>query len=574
MAHINSSQQLSQFRAEAVEVDRGGKLHRLADVLRGDFVVNVTVALALAVGFFHGWLKLRFRSPATTFAFDILLIIALLLVYLRCGSLKNFIPPGPVGKALMALYALCALYLPFSLIPGMPPFLVALVAIRSWCFGTLMFCVGYHTIRSPVQMRAYYYLIIGLAVATAVYGARQSPEEIAMMMEADEYYAARFTGQGYVTSVGVEKRIFSTFVSSGAFGGTMAAAAVFAMALLTDRRTKMAYKVLLGAAIGIMGWGVLLSGARSAFAAAAVGLVAVPLLRRQYTAAALVVVVGGAGLLVKSFQTSGAALERFATLTDTGDVALRFLIPVYLGVDFVLQGHPLGGGLGKAGFVPMFLAGRTGYSDYVGADGDLGKLLIELGLPGLAIFGWLLWIASKTNWIYLRRHLQTPVGALALAGAVNFYISIITFPIGSPYISIPLGVMVWFVIGGTQKLVEQYEADQTAAPGGEAPPPPRVRLGMSGELPPRPENPRWRHPPAPAPAPPPLAVSPRSGKAPEKRFLFPTPAVDGPPATPVPPAPATGKRFLFPQSAAAEPPTAPAPPRPGKRFLFPQSGPK
>lgn len=536
-------------------MERGGKLHRLAEILRGGLVVNISVVLALAVGFFHGWLKLRFRHPATTFAFDVFLLIALALVYLRCGSLKKFIPPGPVGKALLALYGLLALYLPFSLLPGTPPFLVAVVAIRSWAFGTLMFCVGYHTIRSPAQMRAFYFLTIGLAFMTAIYGWRQSPEEIRAMMEADEYYADRFISQTYATSQGSGFRIFSTFVSSAAYGGTLACTLIFALAFATDRATRPWLRWMLYAAMVPLAYGVAQSGSRSALAAAALGGGAVLILRRQWVAIVLAPLILAGAVLIAGKASGGTLLERFAELSKMDSVALRFLFPALIGVEFVLQGHPLGGGLGKAGFVPLFLAGRTGYTDYVGADGDLGKLLIELGLPGLAIFGWLLWTVGRVNWNYVRQHASSPIGTLLIAGAANFYISVLTFPIGSPYIGIPLGVMVWFMIGGSQKLVELQEAAVHMMPAASAGP---AKVGFLGQpLGPltnrRPERPEASPGAAAVNPVAPVGVQPPTAR-PRKRFLYldaaAEPAGDKAATTSPPPqdtaAPASSrKRFLY-----------------------------
>lgn len=553
MAHASSSQKLNQFGTEALGGERGGKLHRLAQILRGDLVVNISVVLALAVGFFHGWLKLKIRHPATTFAFDVFLLIALVLVYLRCGSLTKFIPPGPVGKALLALYGLLALYLPFSLIPGMPPFLVAVVAIRSWAFGTLMYCVGYHTIRSPVQMRAFYFLTIGLALMTSIYGLRQSPEEILAMMEQDEYYAQRFVSQTYATSQGAGFRIFSTFVSSAAYGGTLACTLIFALAFATDRATRPWLRWSLYAVMVPLAYGVAQSGSRSALAAAALGGGAVLLLRRQWAAIVLTPAILAAAVLIAGKASGGALLERFSELSKMDSVALRFLFPALIGVDFILDGHPLGGGLGKAGFVPMFLAGRTGYTDYVGADGDLGKLLIELGIPGLVVFGWLLWTASRLNWDYVRRHAASPIGTLLIAGAANFFISILTFPIGSPYIGIPLGVLVWFMIGGSQKLVELQEAGAALAiattPAGP------VKIGFLGQpLRPPPSRQPASHGAAPGPNPVRPAGEPPPKAQPRKRFLYleaaANPAADQP-ASAAPPAPDTA-----------------APVRPKKRFFY------
>lgn len=459
-----------EFRAELT----------LRESLRGYLMVNIALVAGLCVGFIHGWLKLRFRHPATTFAFDIFLVVALILVFLRCGSLRRFIPPGPVGKALLMLYALCALYFPFSLLSGTPPPLLALIAVRSWCFGSLMFCVGYHVIRSPVQLRTYLLLTVVLAFGTSVYGLRQSPEEIRALMEADPYFAARFMNQTYLTSQGSGQRIFSTFVSSAGYGSTLAVAMVFALILATETATRPLFRYLLYPMMGLMAYGIMQSGSRSSLAFAALGCGAVLAFRRQWLAMFLVPTLLAVALVLAGKATGGVLTERFSSLREFDSVALRFVIPAFIGLDYVLDGHPLGGGLGKSGFMPMFLTERVDYRDFVGADGDLGKLFIELGLPGFAIFAWLLFITGKLNWGYVRRHLSSPIGGLLLAGAVNFYISVISFPIGSPYIGIPMGMLVWFFLGASQKLVELEQNAVHVGAALEARPVQRPRIGIYG----------------------------------------------------------------------------------------------
>ena len=67
--------------------------------LRSGPLVNGTVALAITVGFFHGWLKTHYPHPAVTFAFDGMLILALIAVFIQKSGRDSFIPPGPVGNA-------------------------------------------------------------------------------------------------------------------------------------------------------------------------------------------------------------------------------------------------------------------------------------------------------------------------------------------------------------------------------------------------------------------------------------------------------------------------------------------
>src|SRR5436309_2319567 len=111
-------------------------------IVQSDRLINSVVLAAIVVGFFHGWLKVTFTSPVTTFLFDALLGTALALVYFKKRARGTpFFPKTRVGKALGAFYLACVIYM---FVPDGPPFIVSLAALRGWCFSSLMYCLGYH----------------------------------------------------------------------------------------------------------------------------------------------------------------------------------------------------------------------------------------------------------------------------------------------------------------------------------------------------------------------------------------------------------------------------------------------
>jgi hypothetical protein len=157
-------------------------------------------------------------------------------------------------------------------------------------------------------------------------------------------------------------------------------------------------------------------------------------------------------------QTEGSAGERFETLLDKETVIMRMLIPTMLGWESI-QDNPIGHGLGKSGYsVPFFLVGRTGYTDFKSADGDLGALMIEMGILGLLFFGRVLWTAVKAVYQILIQLRGTPVATIGLACAACIVISLLIFPIGSPFLGIPTGALTWFFLGTLQKLAVSQPA--------------------------------------------------------------------------------------------------------------------
>jgi hypothetical protein len=418
---------------------------KIVALLKVDALLNSVVLMAIIIGFFHGWLKLKFRHPATTFLFDFFLFLALALVFLRLKQGEDFFPRGKVGGAIKAFFALCFIYiLPSFALETMPPTLVALSALRSWCFSMLVFCLGYHMTRNIAQVKGYFYCLILCGVVTALYGLQQSPEEIERMAREDPYFAERYKFQRYISEEGKSHlRVFSTFISSGAFGSTMAYVLIFATVLLTEPRArKMERYLLIGAMIPIA-YGMLLSGARTSLVSLAMGFLVIAWFRRNFQNYVIV-----PGLILLAFKlaggaTEGAVLQRFGTLADLESIFARSWIPTSGGLEFMAENW-LGGGLGRTGYVPFFLLGRTGFNDYVSVDGDLGRLMIELGIPGLIFFGAVIWHASKLSYQSLVEVRESNAGSVALASAACFVMALGTFPSGSPFVGIPMGALTWF----------------------------------------------------------------------------------------------------------------------------------
>jgi len=448
---------LSRPAVPALDDQRLPWRQKILVILKSDTFINGIMLVAICVGFIHGWLKITFQNPVTTFLFDGLLLIALVFTYLKTRGQAPFFIRTPVGKALQAFYILCILYL---FMPGGPPLIVSLAALRGWCFASLMYNLGFHLTKTTAQIKGYFYVLVILGVLTALYGKMQDPEEIRARMLRDPVFAERYKGIFYETSSKkLEIRRFSTFVSAGVFGGVMAFVSVFTTVLITDPREKKIERILLTAALVPICWGIALSGARSALIMLGVGFAVIAWHRRKFQT---FIIIPAALLFALHYgmeQTEGSAGERFETLLDKETVLMRLLIPTRIGWESILD-NPIGHGLGKSSYsVPFFLVGRTGYSNFKTADGDLGALMIEMGILGLIFFGRVLWTAAKTVYDILIKLRDSPIATVGLACAACIAISIMIFPIGSPFLGIPTGALTWFFLGTLQKLA----ADEIAA---------------------------------------------------------------------------------------------------------------
>ncbi len=436
-----------------------------------DPFINTVMATAITVGFLHGWLKLKFPSPATTFLFDLLLCVALGLSYFQRGRRGTFLPAGPIGSALKAFYLLCMIYL---VLPLGPPLLVHVAAVRGWCFATLMFVLGYRLTNSIAQVKGYFIVLILLGVITAIYGIRQTPEEVELMQRMDPNFAERYKDPFYYTSKGRQLRAFSTFVSPGSFGGTMAYVIIFGIVLVSDRQAGKLERALILAAIVPISYAMVKSGSRSALISVVFGFALIAWYRRNLQNFVLIPACIVLALKLSSEFMGGSAAERYSTLLKFEEVYARNAIPTSIGWEYMSE-NLLGGGLGKSTYsVPSFISARANYSDWIFCDGDLGRLMIELGVPGLLFFGMIIFAALKSTFRILNEMRDAAAGTVGLACAACIVMSLASFPSGSPFLGIPMGVLVWFFLGTLQKLSEDHAPGNLAAPQlSLAPPAPR-----------------------------------------------------------------------------------------------------
>lgn len=428
---------------------------RALALIQSNPFVNSVVALAITVGFLHGWLKIRFPSPATTFLFDALLSLALVLVWFQRKRRDSFIPKGPVGVALMVFYAVCCIYL---LLPMGVPLVISLASLRGWCFATLMFSLGYQLTKSVSQVKSYFYVLIVLGLITAAYGLQQTPQEVEQEMEDNPVFAERYAQTYYQTSKGRQLRVFSTFVSSGAFGGTMAYVAIFALALATDKKTGKTERIILFLVTFPIAYAMLRSGARSALISFGVGFTVIAWYRRNFFNLVVLPIIVALAIKLVAVNTGGSASERFMSIFKVDEVMGRITIPTMVGWRYMSDDNWFGGGLGRSGHsVPMFLSSIVDFREYVSADGDLGRLMIEMGVVGLFAFGWVMYRCLKLVYDSLEKFRDTEVSTVGLASGGCVVMAIISIPSGSPFLGIPMGAMVWFFVGTLQKLTDEFQ---------------------------------------------------------------------------------------------------------------------
>lgn len=458
MTHTESVRPLPAGAQQA-----GTFLSRLVQLFAHNHLGNLFFILAIVIGFFHGWLKLRYRTGLTTFAFDIPLFLGLIATLAKVPQMDPWIPNSRVGMALKAFLATCLLYL---IMPFGVPLLVGLSALRAWCFIPLSFVLGYHLVRSVRQVEVYFWIIIILAAITAVYGMRQTEAEIRAKMAEDAEYAARFFNTFYSNSKGESQlRVFSTFVTAAAFGGTMAYTVMFAISRFSVVGNSWKERIILLALAAPMAYGIVLSGSRTSMFMMATGLMFTAWYRRsllQYIVVPALVLL--AFKLSQESAGGGSSLERFGVLTDPQSFIGRVSI-VVLPMLYSMATLPFGGGLGRSGHgIPGVLTHLLQEFDWRPVDGDLGRLGVDMGIIGIVVFSWLLIAGVMDAFRNMKELRDTPLAIVGVPAGAMFMIAVGIMPTGSPFLAIPNGALLWFFLGALDRLTLEYRRLESLAP--------------------------------------------------------------------------------------------------------------
>ncbi len=423
----------------------------LGSVIQGNALAAMLLLTAIVIGFLHGLMKVRYRSPLVTFAFDIPLTLSFAVTLLSIRRGRNIFPVHPISSALKMLIGLCALYgiLPFGL-----PLLVTLAAFRGWCFIPLIFLLGYHLTRSRQQLEVFIWLLMLLGLGTLLYGMRQTPEEVRRMMQEDAVLNNRFQNQFYATKTGSQFRVFSTFISSGAFGGAMAFCSLFALGRLVSVSIGMLQRTILMALFGGLVYGILLSGSRSSLMLLGIGLAVIMGFIRRVRLPVIVVLGVGTIVALSTIKLNENMIARFRTLLDPAEFMGRIWIVIFPGWR-ELSEQPWGWGLGRSGHgVPGSLLRFIGPVDWKPIDGDLGKLMVDFGVLGIMMLSWLLYVSTREIFRIARDMGDRNESRIVLPTAGWFLASVFTVSVGSPFLGIPTGALTWFFLGASVRLHE------------------------------------------------------------------------------------------------------------------------
>jgi len=465
---------------------------------------------AIVIGFFHGWLKLTYPGGIMVFAFDIPLMMALgvALAYGSRGS--SIFPKSRTSSALQVVLGICIVY---GLLPTEVPLLFRLASFRGWALVPLMYLMGYHLFNNRELLKMYGGLLLILSVITAIYGSRQDPEELRRMAEANATLETVMKGSFYGDEEGTKFRVFSTFVSAGAFGATMAYSLLIGLAQFSRKGIQLPERLLLAALMLPIAYGIFLSASRSAIIIAAISVVLIAWYRRSLLKFALPTALLLGVVLTASSMTGGSSLSRMSSAADPTALMGRVRIVVVPALN-KLADNPFGGGLGRSGHgVPSVLGYLTSRFNWRPVDGDIGRVAVDFGIFGLVAFSAMFIAGTQDSLFWMKQLRGTDLDTVAVTAGAMFVTAFISFPTGSPFLAIPMGAIIWFHLGALNRLYDD-RVRLTKATSGRIP-------AVSNILAPVPKAPQRRFMHAPQLAREIISPTlPPATTAKPKRFLF------------------------------------------------------
>lgn len=390
------------------------------------------IVSALTVGYFYGIVRANLMEPMAHFVFDAAVVGLYLGWILRPQRLGRI----EVAELRHWLVLLIGWPVFLTFLPIQSP-MVQVVGLRGSAFLLPLILLGARQGDLNLRDLAVPVSFLNL-VAMGFAGAE-------FLMGLEKFYPVTdVTELIYRSQVGDAAgsyRIPATFVNAHAYAGTM----VCTLPLLVSRWVDFAEwrkkRALLLAGMTAAIVGVFMSATRThAVALFVLVIVATLSLRmRPSRLAVWLVILGCAGWVVWQDER----LQRFTTLADTEYVVQRFEGSVNATFLTLMVDYPMGNGIGAGGTsLPYFLAREI--VNPVGIENEYGRILLELGLPGLVLWiGFIGWAVSRgTRTLKGSRDMGR---RLALTAVATYFLTAMTGT--GVFTSVPQSAILMLLVG-------------------------------------------------------------------------------------------------------------------------------
>ena len=180
----------------------------------------------------------------------------------------------------------------------------------------------------------------------------------------------------------------------------------------------------------------------------------------------IVPTVAAVGLLFAVVAPSLKAIDmsRLVTAFNVDHIFSRAYIVVAPTIDMLLE-NPLGRGLGHATHgIPVILLYLVALYKPGLIDGDLGHAAVDFGIIGMVTYIIMMVRGVLDSVLWTRELRGTEGETIGVTSAALFTICLLNFIPGSPFLHVPTGAIVWYLIGGLNRVYDDRMAERKARP--------------------------------------------------------------------------------------------------------------
>jgi glycosyltransferase involved in cell wall biosynthesis len=415
------------------------------------------LVLALFVTLVEGPLKLGYGGGLATVARDVLLAAIVGGGLARLAVKRTRVELPPLSGF---VFAWCAIVLAQVANPDGGTVSHSLQATRQHIEWVPLFFLGYIVLRTPARLRALFLFLVVVASingAVALVQYELGPEKVATWGPGYEraiYGGDGLAGRTFIDASNEQRLRPFALGSDVGFGGALAVLAapgvVAILAAARSRRGQLTAALLAGG----IAVAALSSQVRLAVIGVVLSLVAVVVVgitSRKIVSLTLVAALLAGTVYVATTSLSGHSgiFDRYSSIAGSQAVAtsrtdrggsLR-LVPRYA-ADF-----PLGTGLGSVGAATN-VAGAPEAAGRVSGESELNFLLVEVGIPGLAVL-LAFTVVLVSGSIVGIRHMRDPEQRLLVAALLAPVAASLVMWLGGPVTAgPPMAPYIWLAAGG------------------------------------------------------------------------------------------------------------------------------
>ncbi len=414
--------------------------------------LEFAVYALLFLGLVEGVYKTIAPSLFTLVAKDVML--GFILVRLGYESLRNkdfsWINQRLTVPAVLFIgYAFAMITAPSTQSPAL-----ALAGVRSWILWIPLYYPVYVIFSNRTRVIRLLRTMCWVSMPVAAYGLYQSIMGYEHLRVSEELYRHTLWYTG---------RAISIFNAPSLLGNFCALVILASLGLTLYYPGLVRRGFFFGTAI-LAGGGLVASGTRGSFLGLLVGLLIFLILARRKTLIVAIIALAGVISFNYMVPTAEPGAERIRETITPQIVVRRVTKPFEQALEQVTR-YPLGYGVATgagSGRIYGELRHEAGARGIEWIENEFGRVLSELGLPGLFFWLWMLWVATRGAITAARTAARDRDHYIFLAMTAGMFVLLSQLFIGGALYDAAAGIYFWIFAAMTARLPQAFEEEQQA----------------------------------------------------------------------------------------------------------------